>query len=142
MRNRIALAAMGAAMLLVASAAGVASAQTPVDGSTDVPAVVEPISVSVSPGASVWDNCLHGQACVFQSANGTGLLWVVPSTGYFKLADYSMDNRISSAWNRSGFTMRLYDTSTSGWFYAAGPYTGTWNVDLAHNDKASYLRLS
>ncbi|MDJ0382452.1 peptidase inhibitor family I36 protein [Streptomyces sp. G-G2] len=144
MRKRFTLAAVGAGtVLMLASTVGTAAAQTPADGSASAPAVIKPISVDRSqPGASVWDNCLHGQACIFQNSDGGGLLWVVPSAGSFKLGNYNMSDRTSSVWNRSGGNMNLYDYSDfTGLLSSFGPYGPPINIPTGINDKASSLTL-
>ncbi|MFB6893952.1 peptidase inhibitor family I36 protein [Kitasatospora sp. NPDC056327] len=141
MRKKFALAAAGA-LLMAVPVAGTASARTATDGGSGAPAVIHPISVSSDSLATVWDNCLHGQACLFSDTNGGGQLWVVPSAGSFKLANYNMDNKTSAFWNRSGGTLSLYDGSGySGYLVGSGPYGPPVNVPLGVNDKASSLTL-
>ncbi|MFF3020158.1 peptidase inhibitor family I36 protein [Streptomyces sp. NPDC057939] len=142
MRKRLALAAAGAAMLLAATA-GTASAQTPPDGSTDTPTVIHPIKVSTPYSPTDWQNCLHNQACVWQSSNGTGLLWVVPGTGKFKLSNHDINNKISAVWNRSPYRLTLfdYDNSKDGYLDEYSPYGPISNVPQVRNDKASSLTL-
>lgn len=141
MRSQFALAAAGA-VLMIASAAGTASAQAAVGEGSGGPAVIQPIAVSGDSLATVWDNCLHGQACLFSDTNGGGQLWVVPSAGSFKLANYGMDNRTSAFWNRSGGTLSLYDGSGyTGYLIGGGPYGPPVNVPWGVNDKASSITL-
>ncbi|MCX4539426.1 peptidase inhibitor family I36 protein [Streptomyces sp. NBC_01565] len=139
----VTLATAAAAMVSTLTLAPAATA-APVDGAgAGASAVIHPIEVQgTAPSATVWDNCIHGQACVFQNSNGGGLLWVVPSAGSFKLSNYDMNNRISAVWNRSGGTMTLYDGSdfsnSLGQFGAYGPPI---NVPTGINDRASSLTL-
>ncbi|MFF8697198.1 peptidase inhibitor family I36 protein [Streptomyces sp. NPDC015144] len=145
MRKRIALAAV--AMVLASATGTAAAAETPSESKTaDAVVSIQPIKITGTTGTEAWDNCLHGQACVFQSTNGTPNLWVVPRLGTFNLANYDMNNKISSLWNRSGATMQLFDTysvfggcsNLLGQFGAYGP---TINVPTGINDKASCLTL-
>ncbi|MET9656827.1 peptidase inhibitor family I36 protein [Streptomyces sp. NPDC006510] len=143
MRKRIALAAVA---MVLASATGTAAAQTPSESkAADAVVSIQPIKISGTTGAEEWNNCLHGQACVFQSTNGTPQLWVVPSVGTFNLANYDMNNKISSLWNRSGATMQLFDTyGTTGCYNLLGQYGAygpTVNVPTGINDRASCLTL-
>ncbi|MFD5142812.1 peptidase inhibitor family I36 protein [Streptomyces sp. NPDC058401] len=126
--------------LTLAPAAGASPVGTTPSGGS---AVIQPIKVSDPQSvATVWDNCLHGQSCVFQNSNGGGLLWVVPSAGSFKLANYDMNNRISSVWNRSGGTLSLYDGSDySGLLAQYGAYGPPINVPTGINDRASSVTL-
>ncbi|MEE1824278.1 peptidase inhibitor family I36 protein [Streptomyces sp. BE20] len=141
MRKRIALAAAGTAMMF-ASTVGAASAETLANGSSETPAVIRPITVDSPSAITAWDNCLHGQACVFQNSNGGGLLWVVPWAGSFKLANYDMNNRISALWNRSGGTLSLYDGDNySNLLGQYGAYGPPINVPTGINDRASSLTV-
>lgn len=141
MRKHFAMAA-AAAVLVVASATGTATAQAAVGGGSGSPTVIHPIAVSGDSLATVWDNCLHTQACLFSDTNGGGQLWVVPRAGSFKLADFNMNNKVSAFWNRSGGTLSLYDGSDyTGYLIGSGPYGPPVNVPWGVNDKASSITL-
>ncbi|MFG2713058.1 peptidase inhibitor family I36 protein [Streptomyces goshikiensis] len=146
MRSRkitVTLAAAAAALVSTLTLAPAASAAPAGAAGGAAPAVIQPIEVRGStPSATVWDNCIHGQACVLQNSNGGGLLWVVPWAGSFKLANYDTNNRISALWNRSGGTMSLYDGSDySGLLGSYGPYGPPINVPTGINDRAGSLTL-
>ncbi|MEU1506327.1 peptidase inhibitor family I36 protein [Kitasatospora sp. NPDC005748] len=141
MVKHFALATAGA-VLMIASAAGTAAAQAPAGETGAAPAVIQPIAVGADSLATVWDNCLHGQACLFSDTNGGGQLWVVPSAGSFKLANFGMNDRTSAFWNRSGGTLSLFDGSGyTGYLIGSGPYGAPVNVPWGVNDKASSVTL-
>lgn len=146
MRKRVALAAV--AMLVASgSATGTAVAAEAPSGITAASAVtvIQPIKLSTPPGPESFDNCLHTQACVWQSTNGTGQMWVVPSAGTFVLANVDMNNKISALWNRSGGTMDLYDVYSGGRCSSSvghyTPYGPAVNVPTGVSDTASCLTL-
>ncbi|MFD4399658.1 peptidase inhibitor family I36 protein [Kitasatospora sp. NPDC058478] len=138
MRKQFALAA-ASAILMIASAAGTASAQAAAGERSDAPAVIYPIAVSSESLATVWDNCIHTQACLFSDTNGGGQIWVVPSSGRWRLANYGMDSRTSSFWNRSGGTLSLYEGDN--YLMGSAPYGPPVNVPWGINDKATFVNL-
>ncbi|MFE4392846.1 MULTISPECIES: peptidase inhibitor family I36 protein [Streptomycetaceae] len=141
MRKHFALAA-ASAVLMLASVTGTATAQAAVGERSGSPTVIYPIAVSGDSLATVWDNCLHTQACLFTDTNGGGLIWEVPSAGSFKLANYGLDNKVSSFWNRSGGTLSLFDGSDfTGYLVGSGPFGSPVNVPWGVNDRASSITL-
>ncbi|MGW6285966.1 MULTISPECIES: peptidase inhibitor family I36 protein [unclassified Streptomyces] len=146
MSNKIALVAAGAALLL-ASAVGSASAQdrTQAAGSPVAPAtvtgsnVIEPVQYKgTDVGITAWDNCLHGQACLFQNSNGGGTMWVVPSCGVVYNLNASMNNRTSSLWNRAGSTLNIYNGNGGATMLGSyGAYGPPINLPSNFNDKIS-----
>ncbi len=71
--KRVAFIAASAALLL-ASAVGGASAQ---NGTITAPSGTSALVLRAIPvpfGAQEWDNCHHGQACLFQNSNGGGTM--------------------------------------------------------------------
>ncbi|MFJ3220255.1 peptidase inhibitor family I36 protein [Kitasatospora sp. NPDC086801] len=138
MRKQFALAA-ASAILMTASAAGTASAQAADGEGSGGPAVIHPIAVSSESLATVWDNCMHGQACLFSDTNGGGQIWVVPSAGRWTLADFGMDYRTSAFWNRSGGTLSLFEGNN--YLIGSGPYGPPVNVPWGINDKATVVTV-
>ncbi len=143
MRSKIALAAMGATLVL-ASTMGTAFAQDQTRSSSAATAagsnrVVQPLYFS-GPDAAIkaWDQCQHGQACLFQNSNGGGTLWVVPSCNQIWNLDASMNNRTSSLWNRAGSTLNVYNGNGGNTFLASyGKFGPPINLPGTFNDKIS-----
>lgn len=135
--KRVAFIAASAALLL-ASAVGSASAQ---NSTTTAPSAASaPVlrAIPVPFGAQGWDNCQHGQACLFQNSNGGGTMYFVPSCGQIYNLDSSINNRTSSLWNRAGSPLSVYDgTGGSGLLAAYGAFGPTINVPSNFNDKIS-----
>ncbi|MEV6393458.1 peptidase inhibitor family I36 protein [Streptomyces sp. NPDC051907] len=145
MSNKIALVAAGVTLLL-ASTMGTALAQDRTQtgsSSATAPAagsqVIEPIHFNgVDAGIEAWDNCHHGQACLFQNSNGNGTMWVVPSCDRVYNLDSSINNRASSLWNRSGSSLNVYNGSNGNTMLGSyGAYGPPINLPGNFNDKIS-----
>ncbi|MDJ1137707.1 peptidase inhibitor family I36 protein [Streptomyces iconiensis] len=146
MNRKIALVAASTA-LLFASAVGSASAQerTEPAGNAGAPAgVIKPVQLKTAEARiAAWDNCLHGQACLFQNKDGNAnspgqTMYVVPSCNRVYTLDSSMNNRASSLWNRAGSTLNIYNgnggVTMLGSYGAFGPPI---NLPTNFNDKIS-----
>ncbi|MCX5078584.1 peptidase inhibitor family I36 protein [Streptomyces sp. NBC_00424] len=145
MKNKITLAAVGATLLL-ASTMGTALAQDQTQtgsSSATAPAgdsqVIKPVHFSGADARiKAWDQCHHGQACLFQNSDGGGSMWVVPSCNQIWNLDPSMNNRTSSLWNRAGSTLNVYNgnggNTMLGSYGAFGPPI---NLPGSFNDKIS-----
>ncbi|WP_424214262.1 peptidase inhibitor family I36 protein [Streptomyces sp. BI20] len=143
------LAAVAFALALTGGATGAAQAQpdagqaAPTAVAAGAPqakdALVGPFDMSKGESAALgWDNCLHGQACLFQNANGGGWMWVVPACNVnYNLNDYGINNKTSSVWNRAGSTLYAYDGNGTGLLATYAKFGPTINVPSAHNDKIS-----
>ncbi|MDJ0465495.1 peptidase inhibitor family I36 protein [Streptomyces sp. H27-C3] len=147
MSNKITLVAVGATLLL-ASTMGTAFAQdrTQTGGSSAAaPAgvtdtqVIEPVHFKgVDAGIKAWDNCLHGQACLFQNSNGGGTMWVVPSCGVVYNLNSSINNRSSSLWNRAGSSLNVYNGNNGNTMLGSyGAFGPPINLPASFNDKIS-----
>ncbi|MEU9417927.1 peptidase inhibitor family I36 protein [Streptomyces sp. NPDC048272] len=145
MSNKIALVAVGATLLL-ASTMGTALAQDQtLTGSSSAAApagagqVIKPIHFNGTDAEiKAWDNCIHGQACLFQNSNGGGTMWVVPSCNVVYNLDSSINNRASSLWNRAGSPLSVYNGNNGNTMLGSyGAFGPPINLPGNFNDKIS-----
>ncbi|MET7503253.1 peptidase inhibitor family I36 protein [Streptomyces microflavus] len=143
----MALIAVGA-ILLLTSTMGTAAAQDQIrtgsgsaassTGATDTHAIEPVYFQGTDAGIEAWDNCLHGQACLFQNSNGGGTMWVVPSCNRVYNLSSSMNNRASSLWNRAGSPLNVYNGNDGNTMLGSyGAYGPPINLPTSFNDKIS-----
>ncbi|GAA2800749.1 peptidase inhibitor family I36 protein [Kitasatospora aburaviensis] len=93
---------------------------------------------SAPAGIQDWDNCKHGQACLWQGMNGLGGMEPVPwCNRVYNLS--TLSNRVSALWNRTGGALDLWDG-----FDGTGEFLGSYpayglpvNVPVWINDRTS-----
>ncbi|MEU5289296.1 peptidase inhibitor family I36 protein [Streptomyces sp. CA-278952] len=138
MRKKLAalasIAALATALALPGAASAAETKVTPVAGVEGLYKITGPDEAAIQ--AAGYERCGAG-TCFFQLTNGTGeLMWIVPSCGRHQVPGY-FDGKATSAWNRTGTAIILYDGggytsrlgSMPGWFQG--------NLNSAHDNKMS-----
>ena len=70
-----------------------------------------PVAGSAQLFDSAPPDCPAGHSCYYDRPNGTGLLWIAPSCGFFDLGKMSppKNDRIESIWNGGGAPVQPYN---------------------------------
>ncbi|MFD5700663.1 peptidase inhibitor family I36 protein [Streptomyces lasiicapitis] len=117
MRKRfIALAAASATICALAATTTASAQGSPQPGTTPASGLIGPITFK-GPDAAIkaWDYCQHGQACLFQHANGVPdpnggfSTYIVPSCNRVYNLARGIDGKTSAVWNRAGSTLHVYN---------------------------------
>ncbi|WP_125262948.1 hypothetical protein [Streptomyces alboflavus] len=89
-----------------------------------------------------WDYCQHGQACLFQHANGVPdanggfSTYIVPACDRVYNLARGIDGKTSAVWNRAGSTLFVYNGKDLEEYLTSYPKFGLpTNLPPQHNDK-------
>jgi hypothetical protein len=101
--------------------------------------VAATILATPSAAQAGWDACGPDAFCVFQHSDGEGFSIAVAGDGVYQrdLKNLNINDTISSAWNRTGHTVCLFeDADFQGWHMKVPPGAKA-NFEPGANDKAS-----
>jgi hypothetical protein len=101
-------------------------------------ALTAPAAAAAPAAETPWRNCEVGEFCVYEHDNGYGKVAYFRS-GTNNLRDYSLDNQVSSVWNRTG---RLVCTYTDIYSWGEKWPVGNWKGNTSQynrNDNISSL---
>ncbi|HVQ95188.1 MAG TPA: peptidase inhibitor family I36 protein [Mycobacteriales bacterium] len=127
------LALSGVAIALLAALPGVAAAAPAAGGSVrlaPMPAATHVPGHTAAPAAStpgVQPNsafgCPDGYSCYYDGHNGTGMIWVPLSCGFYNLFEFSppLNDQISSIVNLGGGAIQPYNWDGVGSWVPVGP---------------------
>lgn len=94
-----------------------------------------PVDSKGGVGATTYDDCLDGRACVFEGWGGSGLVLTMTRCGWINIAPYN--NFVSSA--------RTHGNPEWLWDVEANAYSGyiprdtMTNLSMQENDRADYV---